>query len=204
MKNLRKTRPFRYINAFVFIIVFQFFTANAGFTNPNRQRLSIEPYAGSLYMAYLNGIPLGLLNKDKILESLKGLDYNNFSRMRDLLNIKKAHLDIYSIFQTILLGYLISQTDPVHYAGTLELIYIYGRSLLTVRHLVKDLGEEDINMAISLSSATAVSPFLGMFIEGLSRDLNFKRMLDVKDTRISHRQFEIYTKLIKKYVAEAI
>jgi len=127
----------------IFIILFQFLTANAGFTDPSGQRLSIEPYTGSLYRAYLDGNPLGLLDKDQILKSLKGLDYNNLTRIRDLLNIKKAHLDIYSIFQTILLGYLISQTDPVHYAGTLELIYIFGRSLLTKIYLVKDLGEED-------------------------------------------------------------
>lgn len=202
MKNSIKFKTFVYVNMNIFAVLFQFLIANAGLTDPSGQRLSIEPY-GPFYIAYLNGRQLGPLDKAEILKSLKGLDYNNLSRMRDLLNITKAHLDIYGIFQTILLGYLITQRDPVHYAGTLEVIYIFWKSKQTIKHL-KDLGEENIDIAFSLSAGTAISPFVGMAVEGILRDRNFKMMLDFKDTLISHRQFEIYTKLIKKYVAKAI
>jgi len=209
MKNLRKFMTFIYVNITIFVILFQFATAHAGFMNSQEEILSIKHIYDSFYSVSLDGIPSGMLDKNKILNSLKGIDYTNLKSFKvinffdknrprySLEDLAKAHLDITSIFPIAHLGLLLFSQDLSN------LFLINGYFLLKAIPLFFTLRESQ-NVILTVSIASGVNPFLGMLAERwILRQNNFNIILDNKrDVEISDSQFEEYVHSIKRHLEE--
>jgi hypothetical protein len=213
MKNLRRTSPFKYINALVFIIVFQFFTVNAAFTNTEGKTLSIEYIGKNLYEISLQGEPIGVLREKQILKALKGIDYTNFKlHLFDFSksifpDLRKAHLDIMGLTQLTIIPLLIK--DPSGLINSKDFGYISVYSILyfiikgiAVFAVIED--EKNIPRCLLIAASSGLNPFLGMIAERwILRENNFEIIQSHEDVRISDIQFERYVAAINKHLAEA-
>jgi hypothetical protein len=209
MKNLRKFMTFRYVNITIFVILFQFATAHAGFMNSQEEILNIKHVYDSFYRVSLNGIPIAMLNKDKILNSLKGIDYTNLKSFKiinlfdknrpsfSLEDLAKAHLDVTSIFPIVHLGILLFSQDLSN------LFLINGYFVFKALPLLFTL-KESLNVILIVSIASGVNPFLGMVAERfVLRSNNFNVILDDKiNIVISDSKFEKYVNSIISHLEE--
>ena len=184
----------------LFVIFFQSHTANAAYMNSQGQILSIEHvYNNSHYRVSLDERHIGLLDEDKILDVLKVIDYSNFSG-RTLLNITKAHLDVYGILINIIFLSSIIQGDPQP-AALGEAFYFLTKSGILTWSILNHLGED--RQTTVLAPLSGLTPFLGMAIE---RGLRFRKLdilLDHKNIPISDRLFYKYLKRIKENIAQS-
>ena len=209
MKNLRRTSIFKYINTLIYVVIIQFCTANAGFMNSQEEILSIKPVYDSFYSVFLNGIHLGMLDKNKILNALKGIDYTNFKSFK-VINVfdknrphfviedfAKAHLDVMSIIPIAHLGLLLISQDLSN------LFFINGYFPLKAIPLFFTL-RESINVILIVSIASGINPFLGMVAERfVLRRNNFDIILDDKiNIVISDSKFEKYFDSITRHLEE--
>ncbi len=191
---------------YIVAILFQPFTANAGFVTPTGRILEVDN-KGMRFDVYTNSGVLGNISIENLLNALKSIDYTNLNLRgiekgrldwRTLLNPKKAHLDIYALAATV--GILVSSMngDPFRSAEMLEVAYIIFKQLHVLEFISGDDKFKKSNYILATSSG--VHAFAGMIVERFLRGAHLEKLQSQNDTLISDVLYDQYLELIQRHI----
>jgi hypothetical protein len=169
-----------------FIVLIQFFTLNAGFTTSDGKFLRIERgyYTGEYFLKE-GKVSLGAVSLKKISKLIKKIDYVNFPNLLSILkgdqrlnlstlmDIRKAHLDIYALIVNVAFIALIKQGNPYHASEAIELIYFFLKQTAVSKAILK---KEGAITAHIFASATGLHFLIGMTVEAVTRYIDFKKL----------------------------
>lgn len=184
--------------------------ANAALINEAGERLTLYNHGGGDYSLALDEEILGVLDQRSFLAVFKNLDFFNLpdvkkslvENLKQLLNIRKAHIDLYW-FPVLLILVPRNYDNELLVRSIVSILFFGLKSSQVFQELRKFHSDKIINL-YAISAGAGIFPLATAYQEKLIRDSRLDDLISPEDVLVNAKLFAEYVRRIKEYRSRTI